>query len=134
MQILATTLLFTATAIAEVLGCYLPYLWLRQGRSIWLLLPAGLSLIVFVWLLTLHPAAAGRTYAAYGGVYVSAALVWLWLGRGNQAEWLGRSWSAALPRRHGSHHLGGASLISLRRQERQPNGKNSRCQRASTTE
>lgn len=65
---LTTLLLFVATAVAELVGCYLPYLWLRKGGSVWLLLPAALSLAVFVWLLTLHPAASGRVYAAYGGV------------------------------------------------------------------
>ena len=75
--ILKTTLLFVATAIAEIVGCFLPYLWLRKGGSIWLLAPAAASLAIFVWLLTLHPAASGRVYAAYGGVYVSTALVWL---------------------------------------------------------
>lgn len=73
-----TLLLFTATAIAEILGCYLPYLWLRKGGSAWLLLPAAASLALFVWLLSLHPTASGRVYAAYGGVYVSVALAWLW--------------------------------------------------------
>ena len=75
--ILKTTLLFVATAIAEIVGCFLPYLWLRKGGTIWLLLPAAASLVIFVWLLTLHPAASGRVYAAYGGVYVATALVWL---------------------------------------------------------
>jgi small multidrug resistance family-3 protein len=70
--------LFVLTALAEIVGCYLPYLWLRKGASIWLLVPAALSLALFSWLLTLHPAAAGRVYAAYGGVYVAVALVWLW--------------------------------------------------------
>ncbi|WP_417285371.1 YnfA family protein [Comamonas sp.] len=74
-----TLLLFTLTAVAEIVGCYLPWLWLKQGGSAWLLLPAAASLVAFVWLLSLHPAAAGRVYAAYGGVYVSVALVWLWL-------------------------------------------------------
>ncbi len=78
MDILKTFALFSVTAIAEILGCYLPYLWLKQGRSIWLLVPAALSLALFVWLLTLHPHAAGRVYAAYGGVYISVALGWLW--------------------------------------------------------
>ncbi|MYZ51584.1 YnfA family protein [Malikia spinosa] len=73
-----TLLLFVATALAEIIGCYLPYLWLRQGRTAWLLLPAILSLALFAWLLTLHETAAGRVYAAYGGVYVCVALVWLW--------------------------------------------------------
>jgi small multidrug resistance family-3 protein len=74
-----TLLLFTLTAIAEIVGCYLPYLWLREGKSIWLLVPAAISLAVFAWLLTLHPTAAGRIYAAYGGVYIGVAIVWLWL-------------------------------------------------------
>jgi len=73
-----TLALFFVTALAEIIGCYLPYLWLRQGGSAWLLIPAALSLALFAWLLTLHPSAAGRVYAAYGGVYVAMALAWLW--------------------------------------------------------
>jgi small multidrug resistance family-3 protein len=79
MSIVTTTSLFVATAFFEITGCYLPYLWLRENRSAWLLIPAGASLALFAWLLSLHPTAAGRVYAAYGGVYVSVALVWLWL-------------------------------------------------------
>jgi small multidrug resistance family-3 protein len=71
-------LLYVATALAEIVGCYLPWLWLRGGRSAWLLLPAALSLALFAWLLTLHPSAAGRVYAAYGGVYIGVAILWLW--------------------------------------------------------
>lgn len=74
-----TLLLFILTAIAEIIGCYLPYLWLKKGASVWLLIPAALSLALFAWLLTLHPDAAGRIYAAYGGVYITVALAWLWL-------------------------------------------------------
>ena len=70
--------LFFITAVAELLGCYLPYLWLREGKSIWLLVPGAISLAVFAWLLTLHPTAAGRVYAAYGGVYICVAILWLW--------------------------------------------------------
>ena len=76
-MLLKTALLFVATALAEIVGCFLPYLWLRKGGSILLLVPAAASLALFVWLLTLHPAASGRVYAAYGGVYVATALVWL---------------------------------------------------------
>ena len=79
MEALKVFGLFTLTAVAEIVGCYLPYLWLRQGHSIWLVIPATFSLAAFVWLLTLHPQEAGRTYAAYGGIYVSVALMWLWL-------------------------------------------------------
>lgn len=70
--------LYALTAVAEIVGCYLPYLWLKQGKSILLLLPAALALGLFVWLLTLHPIASGRVYAAYGGVYIATAIVWLW--------------------------------------------------------
>ena len=70
--------LFVLTAMAEIAGCYLPYLWLRQGKTPWVLVPGGLSLALFAWLLSLHPTAAGRTYAAYGGVYVTVAVFWLW--------------------------------------------------------
>jgi small multidrug resistance family-3 protein len=83
---LRTAALFVATALAEIVGCYLPYLWLRHGRSPWLLLPTAVSLAAFVWLLTLHPMAAGRTYAAYGGVYVAVAIVWLWAVDGQKPD------------------------------------------------
>ncbi|WIH05974.1 YnfA family protein [Xanthomonas translucens pv. graminis] len=73
-----TLLLFVLTALAEIVGCYLPYLWLRERGSAWLLLPAAACLAAFVWLLSLHPEASGRVYAAYGGVYIAVALLWLW--------------------------------------------------------
>ncbi|MBA4142515.1 MAG: YnfA family protein [Nitrosospira sp.] len=79
---LKTFFLFLVTALAEIVGCYLPYLWLKQGGNAWLLLPAAASLALFAWLLTLHPTAAGRTYAAYGGVYVFVAVFWLWAVQG----------------------------------------------------
>lgn len=78
MLVAKTLGLFVLTALAEIVGCYLPYLWLKKGGSIWLLIPAAISLALFVWLLTLHPAPSGRVYAAYGGVYVAVALLWLW--------------------------------------------------------
>jgi small multidrug resistance family-3 protein len=79
MFVAKTLALFFVTAIAEIVGCYLPYLWLKQGGSAWLLLPAAASLALFAWLLTMHPTAAGRVYAAYGGAYVATALIWLWI-------------------------------------------------------
>tara|TARA_R100000935_G_C2782442_1_gene142308 strand:- start:273 stop:608 length:336 start_codon:yes stop_codon:yes gene_type:complete len=75
---LKTVGLFLVTALAEIVGCYLPYLWLREGKTIWLLVPGALSLMAFAWLLSLHPTAAGRVYAAYGGVYIFTAILWLW--------------------------------------------------------
>jgi len=92
MSVLATAALFVLTALAEILGFYLPFLWLRHGRSPWLLLPAAASLALFSWLLTLHPTAAGRVYAAYGGVYVTVAIVWLWAVDGVRPglfDWVG---------------------------------------------
>lgn len=74
-----TVLLFVATAIAEIVGCFLPYLWLRKSGSPWLLVPAAVSLGLFAYLLTLHPLGAGRTYASYGGVYVATAVFWMWI-------------------------------------------------------
>jgi small multidrug resistance family-3 protein len=78
--------LFALTAVAEIVGCYLPYLWLRHGRPLWYLAPAAVSLAAFAYLLTLHPTAAGRTYAAYGGAYVSVALLWLWIVDGQKPD------------------------------------------------
>ena len=92
MEILKTFGLFVVTAVAEIAGCYLPYLWLRQGRSAWLLIPAAICLTAFAWLLTLHPYAAGRVYAAYGGVYIGVALAWLWAVdsvRPTMTDWIG---------------------------------------------
>tara|TARA_A100000171_G_scaffold40426_1_gene40732 strand:- start:982 stop:1305 length:324 start_codon:yes stop_codon:yes gene_type:complete len=89
---LKTTGLFIVTALAEIMGCYLPYLWLKKSGPIWLLIPAAISLALFVWLLTLHPAASGRIYAAYGGVYVATALVWLRVVDGvslTATDWVG---------------------------------------------
>lgn len=77
MELLRLSLLFAVTAVAEIVGCYLPWLVLKQGRSLFLLFPAAISLALFAWLLTLHPTAAGRTYAAYGGMYIAVALLWL---------------------------------------------------------
>lgn len=79
--------LFLVTAVAELIGCYLPLLWITGKGSVWLLLPAILSLIIFVWLLTLHPAASGRVYATYGAVYIATALGWLWVVDGVQPTW-----------------------------------------------
>lgn len=82
-----TLCLFLVTALAEIIGCYLPYLWLREGKSIWLLVPGAFSLAAFAWLLSLHPTAAGRVYAAYGGVYIFTAIFWLWAVDGIRPSW-----------------------------------------------
>ncbi len=92
MDILKTLGLFILTAVAEIVGCYLPYLWLKQNGSAWLLVPAAASLALFAWLLSLHPTAAGRVYAAYGGVYIGVAIIWLMLVdkvRPTTTDWVG---------------------------------------------
>ena len=87
-KILTTFFLFFMTALAEILGCYFPYLILKDGKSAWLWLPAIISLAIFVWLLTLHPAASGRIYAAYGGIYIFTALLWLrWVDQVILTRW-----------------------------------------------
>lgn len=74
-----TALIYVAAALAEIAGCFGFWLWLREGRSAWVL-PASLaSLVLFAWLLTFaETGAAGRAYAAYGGVYILASILWLW--------------------------------------------------------
>lgn len=79
MYLAKTFALFVVTAVAEIVGCYLPYLWLKKGASALLLVPAGVSFALFAWLLTMHPSAAGRVYAAYGGIYIGVAIIWLWI-------------------------------------------------------
>ncbi|WP_203564330.1 YnfA family protein [Deefgea sp. CFH1-16] len=70
-------LLFAFTAVAEIVGCYLVWRVVKQGGSAWYLIPAAVSLALFAYCLALHPSATGRIYAAYGGMYIAVALVWL---------------------------------------------------------
>lgn len=74
----ATIPLFFLTALAEIAGCYLVFLWTTGARNPLLLVGAAVSLGLFAWLLSFHPN-AGRAYAAYGGVYVASAVLWGWL-------------------------------------------------------
>ena len=75
--------LYAAAALAEIAGCFAVWAWWKQGASAWWLLPGLASLAAFAWLLALTPAdAAGRSYAAYGGIYILASLLWLWLVEG----------------------------------------------------
>ena len=78
-----TYILYIAAAIAEIAGCFSFWAWWRLEKSPLWLAPGILSLILFAWLLALTPAdAAGRAYAAYGGIYIAASLGWLWLAEG----------------------------------------------------
>jgi small multidrug resistance family-3 protein len=77
--LLPTALIYAAAAIAEIAGCFAFWAWLRLGKSVWWTLPGFISLVVFALLLTrIDSDAAGRAFAAYGGVYIAASLVWLW--------------------------------------------------------
>lgn len=74
---------FVGAAIAEIAGCFAFWAWLRLGKSPLWLIPGIASLILFAYLLTLvNVEHAGRTYAAYGGIYIVAAIAWLWLAEG----------------------------------------------------
>lgn len=72
-------LLQLLAAVFEIAGCFAFWAWLRLGKSVLWTLPGVLSLIVFALVLTrIDSAAAGRVFAAYGGIYIAASLVWLW--------------------------------------------------------
>jgi small multidrug resistance family-3 protein len=82
-----TPLAYLGAALAEIAGCFAFWAWLRLDKSPWWLLPGIASLCLFAYLLTLVDAEhAGRTYAAYGGVYIMAALLWLWAAEGVQPD------------------------------------------------
>jgi small multidrug resistance family-3 protein len=76
-------LIYLAAALAEIAGCFAFWAWLRMDRSPLWLLPGCASLVLFAWLLTLVDSdQAGRAYAAYGGIYILSALLWLWGAEG----------------------------------------------------
>jgi small multidrug resistance family-3 protein len=78
---------YAFAAIAEIAGCFAFWAWMRKGASAWWLLPGMVSLAIFAYLLTLIDSAfAGRAYAAYGGVYIAAALAWLWAIEGSRPD------------------------------------------------
>ncbi|MGH8128720.1 MAG: YnfA family protein [Gammaproteobacteria bacterium] len=71
---------YIAAAFFEIAGCFGFWIWIRDGRPVWWIVPGIGSLMLFAWLLThVDTAAAGRAYAAYGGVYIVASLLWLWV-------------------------------------------------------
>ena len=77
---MTTILIYAGAAMAEIVGCFAVWAWMRQGASALWLAPGLVSLALFAWLLTLAPSDfAGRSYAAYGGVYIAASLIWLWV-------------------------------------------------------
>ncbi|MDP5280348.1 YnfA family protein [Sphingomonas sp. DG1-23] len=82
-----TPLAYLGAALAEIAGCFAFWAWLRLDKSPWWVAPGIASLCLFAWLLTLVDAEhAGRTYAAYGGVYIVAAIAWLWLAEGAKPD------------------------------------------------
>lgn len=84
---LSTLAIFAAAAIAEIAGCFAFWAWLRHGRTVAWLVPGLACLIAFAYLLTLVPSDhAGRAYAAYGGIYILASLMWLWLAEGQRPD------------------------------------------------
>lgn len=82
-----TFAIFALTALAEIVGCFAVYGVMRQSRPAVWLLAGTVALALFAWLLTLHPtSSAGRVYAAYGGVYIAASLLWMWLAEGQMPD------------------------------------------------
>jgi small multidrug resistance family-3 protein len=82
-----TTLVYVLAAFAEIAGCFSFWAWLRGNHSGFWLVPGMVSLALFAWLLTLVDSAhAGRAYAAYGSVYITASLVWLWAIEGSRPD------------------------------------------------
>ena len=79
--------IYALAALGEIAGCFSFWAWLRLGKPVWWLLPGMLSLAAFAYLLTRIPAdAAGRAYAAYGGVYIVGSVLWLWLAEGQRPD------------------------------------------------
>ncbi|MDW5314540.1 YnfA family protein [Rhizobium sp. PL01] len=75
--------IYALAAVAEIAGCFAFWAWMKLDKPIWWLIPGMASLALFAWLLTLiETAAAGRAYAAYGGIYIAASLAWLWIVEG----------------------------------------------------
>jgi small multidrug resistance family-3 protein len=75
--------IFTLAAFFEIAGCFAFWLWARRGASPVVVLLGIASLIGFALALTrIDSAFAGRAYAAYGGMYIAASLVWLWVVEG----------------------------------------------------
>lgn len=78
-----TAIVYVAAAFFEIAGCFSFWTWIRDSKSSWWIAPGIVSLMLFAWLLTqIDTAAAGRAYAAYGGVYIAASLLWLWVVEG----------------------------------------------------
>jgi len=78
---------YAIAAVAEIIGCFAFWAWLRLDKSVYWILPGIVSLIVFAVLLTrINSMFAGRTFAAYGGVYIVASLLWLWIIEGQRLD------------------------------------------------
>lgn len=74
-----TATAFVIAALGEIAGCFAFWAWIRLGKSVWWVVPGMLSLAMFAYALTfVESDAAGRAYAAYGGIYIAASLLWLW--------------------------------------------------------
>jgi small multidrug resistance family-3 protein len=84
---LTTAIIYAGAALAEIAGCFAFWAWLRMGKSVWWIAPGMLALLAFAYFLTLAPSEhAGRAYAAYGGVYIVASILWLWLIEGRSPD------------------------------------------------
>jgi small multidrug resistance family-3 protein len=78
---------YSAAALAEISGCFAFWAVFRLGKTLWWIVPGMAALAIFAYLLTRSDASfAGRAYAAYGGVYIVASLLWLWTVEGTRPD------------------------------------------------
>ena len=104
MSALPTLAIYAIAALAEIAGCFAFWAYFRLGKSVLWLCPGVAALVAFAWLLTLAPVdQAGRAYAAYGGIYILASLLWLFAVEGRTPD----QWDLA----GGVLALAGASII-----------------------
>jgi small multidrug resistance family-3 protein len=84
---MVTFVVYVGAALAEITGCFAFWAWLRLGKSAWWVVPGIVSLAIFAYLLTLvESSAAGRAFAAYGGIYIASSLLWLWQVEGQRPD------------------------------------------------
>ena len=106
--------IFIAAALAEIAGCFAFWAWWRLEKSPLWLVPGVASLILFAWLLTLtDTSAAGRAYAAYGGIYIAASLCWLWLAEGVRPDRWDIAGRGDLHRRRVGHPVRAAGGVDV---------------------
>ena len=76
MAIIRSLWIFILAAIFEIGGCYFVWLWLKEYKSYWYGIAGMILLAAYGVIATFQPSTFGRVYAAYGGIFIIASLVW----------------------------------------------------------